>query len=384
MPRIRTKRFLRLKLDMVNQCQLRCVMCHFAHPDFQASDVVMGRELLEKVAAETFPRSHDVVLSSSAEPLMAPALPRALELAREHGVPSFHFSTNALSMTEKIMKKIVEVQMPLLTVSCDGATKDTFERVRTPAKWDVFLKKLELIQRVKRDSGSPYPRLSCTAVLMRSNIEEMPELLRLFSGLGFQDFNLVHMGVLGGLGMDDETLSKDPRKSNEVLAECRAIANELGVGLMTPLPFPEDFDTRGTLGDIASQDEGGGTALVAPEHEAFSAREFLQHKIREFNLAVSPRDNYRRMCYFPWYYLHVNPDGTVFPCGHWFEFTTFGDFKTQTFAEIWTGPQFRELRRQIETLELRKVCANCTVAGMGRPDVLASFSRREKQRTGSV
>ena len=86
------------------------------------------------------------------------------------------------------------------------------------------------------------------------------------------------------------------------------------------------------------------------------------------------------MCYFPWYYIHVNPDGTVFPCGHWYEFSTFGDFKTQSFREIWTGAEFTELRRQIRTLELREVCANCTISGMGRPDVLASFSRREKQR----
>ncbi|MFQ5506599.1 MAG: radical SAM protein, partial [Planctomycetota bacterium] len=121
MPRVRTDRFLRVKLDMVSKCQLRCIMCHFAHPDFAESDLMMDRPLLEKVAREIFPASHDVVLSSSAEPLISPELPRALELCREHDVPYFHFSTNALSMTEKLMRKIVEVRMPSLTVSCDGA-----------------------------------------------------------------------------------------------------------------------------------------------------------------------------------------------------------------------------------------------------------------------
>ena len=51
MPVIREKRFLRVKLDMVTRCQLRCVMCHFAHPDFKESPVTMGGELLEKVAS---------------------------------------------------------------------------------------------------------------------------------------------------------------------------------------------------------------------------------------------------------------------------------------------------------------------------------------------
>ena len=129
MPKLREERFLRVKVDMVTRCQLRCVMCHFAHPEFKESPVTMGRELLEKVAAEVFPRAHDVVLSSSAEPLLAKELPRALELCREHGVPNFHFSTNCLALTDAIMDTIIDVQMPVLTVSCDAATKETFETV---------------------------------------------------------------------------------------------------------------------------------------------------------------------------------------------------------------------------------------------------------------
>lgn len=380
MPRLKTKRFLRVKLDMVNKCQLRCIMCHFAHPDFVESDTTMGRELLEKVASELFPLAHDVVLSSSAEPLMAPELPRALELCREYDVPSFHFSTNALSLTEDIMRKIVDVQMPLMTISIDGATKQTFERVRPPAKWEKFLGKFALIRRVKEELGSELPRLSATAVLMRCNIEEMPLLVRLVHEQGVSDINFVHMGVLGGMGMEGQTLAKDPQLSNRIIAECHAIATELGVGLMAPLPFPTDFDVQAAAGDIASAEEGGGLAIAAESGDDVGIAEFLNHKNREFNLKVTPRERHNRMCYFPWYYVHVNPDGTVFPCGHWYEFTTFGDFKTQSFKEIWLGESFRELRRQIRKLDLRKVCANCTVSGMGRPDVLASFSRRDKQR----
>lgn len=385
MPRLKTKRFLRVKLDMVNRCQLRCIMCHFAHPDFVESMDDMDRPLLEKIAADIFPIAHDVVLSSSAEPLMAPELPRALELCREYEVPFFHFSTNAMSLTRDMMRTIVKSRMPVMTISTDGATRETFEKIRKPARWDKFLSKFELVDEIKRELGSPLPRLSVTCVLMRDNIQEMPEFVRLYHGLGVTEMNFVHMGVLGGMGMDDQTLAHDPALSNQVLAECHRIAEELGVHLMAPLPFPENFEEE-ARGEIASADEGGGSAIVAPGQGGDGAcapasiNEFLDHKNREFNLAVSPRDHHQRMCYFPWYYIHVNPNGTVFPCGHWFEFSSFGDFSTQSFREIWTGTPFRELRRQIHDLQLRPVCANCTVSGMGRPDVLASFSSRGKQR----
>ncbi len=111
---------------------------------------------------------------------------------------------------------------------------------------------------------------------------------------------------------------------------------------------------------------------------SFDEAEYLNSKNREFLLKVKEKQHHNRACYFPWYYIHVNPDGSVFPCGCWFEFSTFGNFKTQTFDEIWTSEPYKKLRHEHLTMEHRDVCANCTVANMGRPDVLASFSHRAK------
>ncbi|MEZ5964150.1 MAG: radical SAM protein [Planctomycetota bacterium] len=384
MPVIREKRFLRVKLDMVGTCQLRCVMCHFAHPEFVPNKTQMGRDLLEKVANDLFPRAHDVVLSSSAEPLLAKELPRALELCREHQVPNFHFSTNAMALTQRIMDKVIEVQMPLLTISCDGGTKETFERVRTPAKWDKLMAAFDLIRDSKQRTGSAWPRLSMTAVLMRSNIREMPGLIRLARDKGVEDMNFVHMAVMGGLGVEDETLLNDPKLCNETLREMEATAKEVGMNVCMPMAIPEAIhDQPQVVTDAARSADGGGRALAAPEVLAASSldvADYLNKKNREFLLKVKEKQHHSRPCYFPWYYIHVNPDGTVFPCGSWFEFTTFGDFKTQDFREIWTGKPYQELRAQLYDMELRDVCANCSVANMGRPDVKASFSHRAKVR----
>lgn len=383
MPVIRETRFLRVKLDMVGRCQLRCIMCHFAHPDFKENKTVMGGELLEKVASELFPRAHDVVLSSSAEPLMAPDLPRALELCAQYGVPNFHFSTNGMSLTREIVDKTIEVQMPLLTISIDAGTKETFERIRTPAKWERVISRFDLINERKRALGSQFPAISATAVLMRSNIREMPTLVRLMHEKGVTQMNFVHMAVIGGLGIEDETLMNDPVLANEQMAEVKRIADECGMLVQMPMPLPENLNTKTEDEvDADSSSEGGGHALFAPDDEAttMGVAEYLNGKNREFLLRAKQKDHHNRPCYFPWYYIHVNPDGTVFPCGCWFEFSTFGDFKTQSFEEIWTGPKYQELRRQLTSMELRDVCANCSVANMGRPDVKASFSHRAKIR----
>ncbi|MEM7306828.1 MAG: radical SAM protein [Planctomycetota bacterium] len=384
MPVLRTKRFLRVKLDMVGRCQLKCVMCHFAHPEFQQNPWVMGRELLEKVAAELFPRAHDVVLSSSAEPLLAPDLPRALELCREYEIPSFHFSTNGINLTPRIINKVIDVQMPLITISCDAGSKDTFEEIRTPMKWKTMMRRFDSLKEIKKERGSRYPEVSVTSVLMRKNIREMPDLVRLMKDKGVDGMNFVHMAVIGGLGNETESLINDPKLANDTLDEVREVAKEVGMNVMTPMPIPENIGEQDdAIIDAARSEDGGGVALtgVADEEKpesSFSISEYLNHKNREFLLAVPEKEHHNRACYFPWFYVHVNPDGSVFPCGCWFEFSTFGTFKTHSFEEIWTSEPYKELRRQLLTMELRDVCANCSVANMGRPDVKASFSHRAK------
>lgn len=383
MPVIRERRFLRVKLDMVMRCQLRCTMCHFAHPDFVEQPFVMDRNLLDKVAHEVFPRAHDVVLSSSAEPLMAPELPYALELCRKYEVPNFHFSTNALSMSDKIMDTIIDVQMPLLTVSCDSPEKETWEQIRRPGKWDVFVKKLDLINARKQARGSHFPELSMTAVLMRSNIRQMPDLVRFAHSKGVKYMNFVYMAVIGGLGNEHENLMNEPKLANQYMRATRQVADELGIQTVIPMPIPESMEENQLVTDASRSDQGGGQAIAGPSELAegsFSTDDYINHKNREFLLKAKQKTEHNRACYFPWYYIHINPTGTVFPCGCWFEFTTFGDFTTQTFAEIWTGPKYKELRRQIYNMQLRDVCANCSVANMGRPDVKASFSHRAKVR----
>lgn len=375
-------RFLRVKIDLANKCQLKCIMCHFSHPEFLGNPEDMSRELLEKVAADVFPLAHEVVPSSSAEPLLSTELPRALELCQEYGVPYFHFSTNGVSLNDRIIDKVLETGMSSITFSIDSHVKETFEAIRTPASFDKVIEKLDLMIRRKRESGTGLPKIYVTSVLMRKNIEEMPDFIRFMKDRKVDALNFVHMGVIGDLGIEDETLLKHPEICNKTLEEMRGVADSIGMEVTLPNPIPVSLATTVDATDAPSAETGGGTALI-PEGATLSSAEvadFLNQKNREFNLAVKPRKRHTRPCYFPWFYIHINPDGSVFPCGCWFEFSSFGTFKTQTFKEIWTGEHYRELRRQLVDLDLRPVCKNCSVANMGRPDVLASFSHRAKIR----
>ena len=350
---IRQQRFLRVKIDMVTRCQLRCIMCHFARPDFQVDHTTMSDDLLQKVAADIFPRAHDVTLSSSAEPLLAPNLNLALDLCTKYCVPSFHFSTNGIALNEDIVDKCIDVKMRVLTISVDAATKETFEAIRPPAKWDWLMSRFDLIRERKRMKKSEFPALSVTAVLMRRNIHEMPDLVRLMKKKGVSYMNFTHIVDLKAPDFENETLMNSPKLCNDTLAEVQKVADEEGIAVALPPPM------RDKISDVPILSEDDTQTL-----ESHSIGEFINQKNRVFILAVKEKVHHKRLCYFPWYYIHVIPSGMVWPCGCWLEYTFFGSFVTQTFREIWTGEKYRKLRNQIIKMKLRDTCANCAIMDM--------------------
>ncbi len=66
-------------------------------------------------------------------------------------------------------------------------------------------------------------------------------------------------------------------------------------------------------------------------------------------------------CTFPWYAMVVLWDGTVTPCPQDYEGQLrMGDAKTATLMEIWNGPAYRELRRQMTTdVGALSLCRKC-------------------------
>jgi radical SAM protein with 4Fe4S-binding SPASM domain len=79
------------------------------------------------------------------------------------------------------------------------------------------------------------------------------------------------------------------------------------------------------------------------------------------SMLASPRIH---PCKHLWTSLVVTWDGRVVPCCYDYDTKqVLGDLKTQTFAEIWNGPAYVELRRaELEQRNNSELCANCSQA----------------------
>jgi molybdenum cofactor biosynthesis enzyme MoaA len=76
--------------------------------------------------------------------------------------------------TESMWNKISHNRFGWIRVSVDGATKETYEKIRVNGQWETINKNLELISRLRKEGHFESFGLHC--VVMKSNHTELVEI----------------------------------------------------------------------------------------------------------------------------------------------------------------------------------------------------------------
>jgi uncharacterized Fe-S cluster-containing radical SAM superfamily protein len=149
-----------LNFDLVSICNLRCIYCALDH---ERRAKFMEPELFERVLDEVADRRRLAVtriqLHHGGDALIHPRFPELLELlARRRGprFPEVRLLTNALLLRGKKAEAIFESgAVDYVRFSIDGGTREDFERMRPPAKWDRVLGNVEAFLEENERRGRP-------------------------------------------------------------------------------------------------------------------------------------------------------------------------------------------------------------------------------------
>lgn len=127
--------------------------------------------------------------------------------------PLISISTNGTLIDQDWAERIVQTPFQSITVSIDGGTKTTFEKLRKGARFLEVIRNITRLQELKRSSRSPWPTLDAFFVLMRSNYREILPFLALMKDLGIYD--VAFQTVL----VDARNLVREPGLVNEVIKD---------------------------------------------------------------------------------------------------------------------------------------------------------------------
>ena len=344
------RRPLNVILDLTSRCNLKCIMCYFATTDrlnFPPFDSKpengnMPVPVFEKIAAEMFPRAWRVALGCAAEPMIHPEFRRILEIAGRYGVPDLWFPTNLLALTEASARSIVDAGVRTVAASIDGTTKETYEKIRVPARWEQLLSRLELLQQIKRESRRNRPRLRIIFTWMRSNRKELANLPAFAERWGAEELDVRFVARTVGVDVTPEMLSdEDPRELNAELAQTAHDAVRRGLRLSSYPEFESEEDRpRGLIARLRRRRWLVSAGIDSPERRRYALAQHLYG------------------CAYPERYYVIRPNGAVSPCIYW-EREPIGFYPSDSLAAIARGEPLARIRDGLRTGEPIGTCASC-------------------------
>lgn len=171
-----------IKLENTNACNSRCVIC--THDRMKRKVGFMKRELWEKVLAEGAALGIEhASLHNFGEPLLDKSFPEIARYAKAKGIPRVTTNTNGALLTAEVASEFIDSGLDELFVSFDGATKDTFEKVRFGLNYEKVEGNVQRLIKMKKEKGAKKPLVVVDFVEFDLNRHEKSAFQNKWSGL---------------------------------------------------------------------------------------------------------------------------------------------------------------------------------------------------------
>jgi MoaA/NifB/PqqE/SkfB family radical SAM enzyme len=321
-----------LQIEPVGQCNLRCQMCAI---QFRRDGPPYGP--LAFMAFDDFVRLIDqftglkeLHLQGLGEPMMHPRFFDMVAYAAERGV-TVSTNSNLTLVNERRADACVTSGLARLHVSVDGATAETYEKIRVRSKLAKVTRSLGLLREAKARHGGAGPRVQMVSVIMRQNLHELPDLVRFAAEWEMAQLWVQHLchdfgedqlpghyRPMRDFVQDQTLLEDDPGRVARYFDEARAVADELGVDLRLPRTVPRPHPP-GTPG--------------------------------------------RKRCSWPWDQAYVSYQGLTMPCCMVStpDRANFGNMVEVGAEAVWNAPEFAAFRARLDSDDPPDLCRSCAV-----------------------
>jgi radical SAM protein with 4Fe4S-binding SPASM domain len=321
-----------VQIEPVGQCNLRCQMCSI---QFRKDGPPYGPPAFMKF--ETFTRIVDefvtletLHLQGLGEPMMHPCFFEMVEYATRKGI-RVTTNSNLTLLNQKRAEQCVNSGLERLHVSIDGSTAQTYDRIRVGSRFEQVVRNLELVLEARRQLGSIHPHLNLVMVVMRQNLHELPDLVRLAHQWSVEQMFVQHLchdfgesslpahyQPMRDFVQSETLLEEDIQRVEYYFDEARNVARELGVNLRLPRTRPR-IHPPGTPG--------------------------------------------QKRCDWPWNGAYISYQGYAMPCCMVStpDRINFGNIIEQGVDQTWNSEPFESFRDRLASEEPPDVCRSCSI-----------------------
>lgn len=300
-----------LDIEPTINCNAKCIMCH--------AEKLRKKKRIRTMSFEDFrtiidkmPTLIRLMIQGMGEPLMCPDFFAMVDYAVRKDIAVLS-TFNAHFCTPTNSRRIVDSGMLRLHISIDGATKETYERIRIGADWETTIAGIRNLVRARGKSSRP--GIDLNMVGMKENIKELPQMVQLACDLG----------------VDSLTFETDISYWGK--GEFRLRMSEQSV-----------FIDQRLLVDMVN-----------------SAKSIAQKNRFDFIFTRRHSYNKENPCLWSFRSGAVSTDGYYVPCCILFDpdIVNFGNVLTTDFHDIWNGEQIQRFRTRIGRMNIPECCQDC-------------------------
>jgi MoaA/NifB/PqqE/SkfB family radical SAM enzyme len=217
-----------LEISADYTCNNRCLGCFSVNNDGPS---MAGPEILETLRYGRA-QGATALWIGGGDPTMRRDLHAIIQAGRKLGYETVKLQTNGMMLAyPELTARWVAAGATELNLSIKGATAATHDRLsRTPGAFDLMLRGLAEWKK----HGLP---AEADVLLYRSNLDELPDLVRTFHAAGVERF---HLWMLSGAVQTGEDVSNEVPRMSEVVAK---LEEALALGLSDRSDFIESLHT---------------------------------------------------------------------------------------------------------------------------------------------
>src|SRR6266496_1439599 len=166
-------------VETTAKCNLYCPMCPGeSHPQPKSD---MTNEVFERLVTETAGTAEHMMLIGLGEPFMDPQIFHRIEFCHRHSISTL-LSTNGTFLDERCAAKVLDSPLEQITLSFDGARKETFEFYRKGAKFEKVRDNFVRFARIKHERRSKL-QVVVQMVKMDGNAAEVGDFLAFWNAI---------------------------------------------------------------------------------------------------------------------------------------------------------------------------------------------------------
>ncbi len=302
-----------LQVEITTACNLKCTMCE--HTYMQKVGGHMDFDQFKKLL-DSNPNVQTLNITGIGEALMNPAFLDMVDYAKKKGIYVW-FSDNMTLMTERSAKRLIGAGTDFIVLSLDGATKETFEKIRVGARFEHVLENTRRLIRLRDEQGKKTPLIGINCVITKENYTEIEQMVQLAHEMKIDKLMFMTIFVSTNTGKFS-LYSVSKEEIEQVLGKAQETAKKLGVSVIA-WPNPEVKMSKVTG------------------------------------------------CEYPWQNPYVGYNGDVLPCcfipqeskGREREENIMGNIFKDDLGTIWNSEKFTSFRQRIKTNDAPISCKKC-------------------------